>query len=271
VTARWLRAAAARRSVVLGYHGVGPVDLVADPHGLRLPADTLRAQVALVREAGFELVSMAELHRRTAAGGRRPRGLAVLTFDDAMHDNHELLLPLLEELRAPATIYVPTGLVGGPNPYVAGERLMTVDELREIAASGLVELGAHTVTHADLAVLDEERCLAEMQHSRTWLEDLTGAPVTTFAYPFGRLGPAAVQAARRAGFATAVTTEPRGAWDPLRLPRQMVSPFLSLPGFAAALAGVYEPVRESLPVRGARAATRALRRTVRARRAGLPV
>jgi peptidoglycan/xylan/chitin deacetylase (PgdA/CDA1 family) len=262
----WLRRLIARRSAILCYHGVGPSTARLDPGFLRVRPEIFRRQVELLRAAGAEFVTVSELVARS--GGRiPPPGLVALTFDDGMDDNHAVVLPLLRELDIPATVYVATGLIGQPNPWMgegSGARMMTHDELLDLVAAGF-ELGAHSVTHPDLSILDFAGCLREVGESKRALERLLGAEVRTFAYPFCRYGPAAVEAVRAAGFAAAVTCEGRGSWSPFELRRTLVTGKDGTPAFLLKLAGLHEPLWSSPPVRVARAATRGLRERRRAR------
>jgi hypothetical protein len=57
--------------------------------------------------------------QRPALPARRRPGLVALTFDDGWADNHGALLPILREYGITATIYVTTGLMGRPNPWLA--------------------------------------------------------------------------------------------------------------------------------------------------------
>jgi peptidoglycan/xylan/chitin deacetylase (PgdA/CDA1 family) len=229
-----------------------------------VPPDRFRRQVELLLGAGFRFVTVAQL----AAADGAP-GLVALSFDDGMDDNHSVLLPILREYGITATIYVTTGFLGKPNPWIdpaASTRFMTEDELREVASAG-VEIGAHTVTHPDLETLGADQCFEEMRASRDELERIIGAPVTTFAYPFCSYGPAALEAARRTGFDAAVTCHGRGAWDrPLELPRTMITGKDGMPSFVLKVTGAYEPMFRSAPVRMLRAGTRGLRARVRAAR-----
>jgi peptidoglycan/xylan/chitin deacetylase (PgdA/CDA1 family) len=262
-----LRRLRARRSVILAYHGVAPTGGADDPHFLRVAPGRFRHQVELLREAGFEFVTVAELVERKGDGDP-PAGLVALSFDDGLHDNHEVLLPILREHGIPATVYVMTGYIGQPYPWISGDsdaRLMNEDELRELAGAG-VELGAHTVSHPDLSELDHDACLREMVESREAIERITGARVTTFAYPFCRYGDAAVAAARDAGFAAAVTCHGRGDWSPFTMNRTMITGKDGTPSFVLKLLGVYQPLFDSLPGRLLRSSTRAARRAVRERR-----
>lgn len=259
------REACKRRSAVVGYHGVGSSSQADDPSNLRVRPERFRAQIELLRDAGFEFVTVAELVRR-AAGGRPPPGMVALSFDDGMADNHSILLPLLREYGITVTVYVATGMIGAANPWMgrgSGARMMTADELRELHAAG-VELGAHTVSHPDLSTLTRAACLAEMVASRTAIEEITGAPVRTFAYPFCRYGPAAVAAAAAAGFEAAVTCEGRGGWRRFELKRAMLTGKDGLPSFMLKLLDAYQPLFDSRLGRLLRVSTRGARRRYRA-------
>ncbi len=143
--------------------------------------------------------------------------------------------------------------------------MMTEDELRELSSAG-VELGAHTVTHPDLSLMDRDGCLREMVDSRTAIEELTGGPVLTFAYPFCRYGQAAVSAARDAGFVAAVTCEGRGGWSRYEMKRAMLTGKDGLPSFLLKLGDAYQPLFDSAPGRALRASTRRVRAGARASR-----
>jgi peptidoglycan/xylan/chitin deacetylase (PgdA/CDA1 family) len=73
-----------------------------------------------------------------------------------------------------------------------------------------MEIGAHTVNHPILAMLDDEEARAEVVGGKRRLEEITGAPVTLFAYPNGKpardYGPRDVEMVRKAGFAAALST-----------------------------------------------------------------
>jgi O-antigen biosynthesis protein len=254
-----------QRSVILGYHGLGSSPFHEDPHHLQITPQRFRMQLELLLEAGFEFLTVAELAERT--GGSTPApGQAALTFDDGMADNHSVLMPLLREYGLPATVYVTTGLIGKPNPWMTGgsdARMMTEEELRELVANG-IELGAHTVSHPDLTQLSQSECLREMVESRRHLERVTGTPVKTFAYPHCRYSREAVAAAAAAAFTAAVTCEGRGSWSPLEMKRAMLTGKDGVPTFVLKLYDAYQPVYDNRPGRALRAATRELRRRGRA-------
>ena len=75
-----------------------------------------------------------------------------------------------------------------------------------LAQGGLIEIGAHTVTHSVLAALTPSSQREEIKESKRFLEELLGRKVASFAYPYGRrcdYSEQSVALVREAGFAHA--------------------------------------------------------------------
>ncbi|MBU6257216.1 MAG: polysaccharide deacetylase family protein [Burkholderiales bacterium] len=103
--------------------------------------------------------------------------------------------------------------------------MMTAAQVGAMHRAGM-EIGAHTVNHPILALLDVEEAEREMAASRDELEQIIDAPVTLFAYPNGQpdrdYDARHALLARRLGYAAAVTTAPGVAGpgaDRYQLPR----------------------------------------------------
>ncbi len=64
-------------------------------------------------------------------------------------------------------------------------RFLTTEEVRTLAASRLIEIGAHTVTHPVLSTLSIKSQQVEIAQSKRTLEEICGRPVNAFAYPNG--------------------------------------------------------------------------------------
>lgn len=103
--------------------------------------------------------------------------------------------------------------------------------IREMAASGLVTFGAHTVSHPMLATLSGADLAREVRSSRDRCAAMLGAPPDYFAYPFGQpheIGAEAPGHVAAAGFSAAFTTtaatlRDRNTGDRFRLPRIMLT------------------------------------------------
>ena len=94
---------------------------------------------------------------------------------------------------------------------VCRELCMSFDELKPFAQDKLITIGAHSITHCNLARQPKEIARSEMVTSRARIEDALQRPVVHLAYPYGdkiAAGAREFALARAAGFKTAVTTRP---------------------------------------------------------------
>ena len=101
--------------------------------------------------------------------------------------------------------------------------------LEALAKDPLVEIGAHTVTHARISALSAEAASNELEQSRRRLNERLGIDICHFAFPYGRsgdCGPREFALARQAGFSSAATTRKglmRQGQDPFSLPRNTIN------------------------------------------------
>ena len=224
-----------------------------------------------------------EIMRSTSDSGDP---LAVVTFDDGYSGNRRVMLPIIETLRIPVTVYVATeaimtqGLYWYDHVIVAlqpkrgrsitvdlsqfnlgsyhfadrleGEtrwkeiqrvlsdlkqmspdvrakavehilievktpqgtigqwlRPLTMGELRDMAESPLVTIGAHSHQHEILVHLDRESIREDIATSKRLLEMWTGRPVEHLAYPNGDFNDDVVAVAPKEGFSCGMTVTGR--------------------------------------------------------------
>lgn len=207
---------------VLMYHAFGERD-EGDRYVVSRRA--LSRQLRLLSLLGYRGVPYEEVVRCIRDGVPPPRRAVAITIDDGYLDNLEVAWPLLRRRGFPATIFLVSGKLGGVNDWtedgaLAGRPLLTPEQAVELAAEG-VTIGAHTRSHPVLSDLADGEVEAEIIGSRADLDRLLGAPVLSFAYPFGRFDERAVEAVGAAGM-SACTVAPRLASlrdDPRRVPR----------------------------------------------------
>jgi peptidoglycan/xylan/chitin deacetylase (PgdA/CDA1 family) len=128
---------------------------------------------------------------------------------------------------------------------------LTAEQLRLLAASPLVTIGAHTVRHINFASASAADVREEMASGRDFLEDILQREVTHFAYPFGAGGPREAELAHAVGFRTAVTTK-RGSLfaahlrHPYALPREAISRYDTPSTLRCKIDGVYRAFQSRL-------------------------
>ena len=218
---------------ILTYHYIRVNPDARDRMGLALsvtPAD-FAAQMDWLARNGYHTVTTEDLH--AYLNGRRglPSKPVILTFDDGYADFYTAALPILRSHDFQADLYVVSGFVGRPG-YV------TAAQVRESDRSG-IEIGSHTVNHADLARTSADGVRAEDVDSKRYLETLLGHPIYSFCYPSGKFTGAVAYQVSAAGYHDATTTM-AGYWHSLAdryvWTRLRISGGESLPQFAAAVA-----------------------------------
>mgnify|MGYP000892745338 FL=1 len=116
---------------------------------------------------------------------------------------------------------------GVDDAAIARELCMSWNELKPFAGDPLVTIGAHTISHCNLARESDINAACEMRISRERIENKLQKSARHFAYPYGDRTAAAAREfsmAREFGFSTAVTTRPgmlfaENAEHPTALPR----------------------------------------------------
>jgi peptidoglycan/xylan/chitin deacetylase (PgdA/CDA1 family) len=239
-----------RPPLALNYHGVERVALRDDIARTFVHPDLLRRQIEQLRAWGYELLGFSAWAERVTAG--QGSDCAAITFDDGYSDNLEVLAPLLDDLQAPATVFVVSGWLGQRHPHTPRARVLTTTELAELHAAG-VEIGLHTRTHPDLTLLSPEAVREELVAGRTDLEDILGVPIKILAYPYGSASAETIEIARSSGFAYACRTSGMGGHDdPLDLQRQDMGNHSSMLGLRLKRDDRYMPLMRFRPVRGLR-------------------
>lgn len=211
-------------SIVLCYHALSE----QWPAALSTTPARFERQLRILLKRGYRPATLTD----AVASPPGERVLAV-TFDDAYRSVRELALPILQRLGMPATVFAPTGFIGTEAPmawegidrWLGGphehELLPMSWEELELLRRGGWEVGSHTVSHPRLTTLDDDALAEELSRSKASCEERLGAGAcTTLAYPYGDEDRRVVEAARLAGYASAVTLPKRlHEPSPLRWPR----------------------------------------------------
>jgi peptidoglycan/xylan/chitin deacetylase (PgdA/CDA1 family) len=130
-----------------------------------------------------------------------------ITFDDAFRSFKKWAMPELVRRRVPVMLFVPTGYLGkksawfdygGENPV--GEEVMSMEELKEVAASEIMEIGSHCITHPNLVQLSEDEARLELQESRKSLQVMLGKHIDSVSFPYGSATERELTLAREAGY-----------------------------------------------------------------------
>jgi peptidoglycan/xylan/chitin deacetylase (PgdA/CDA1 family) len=244
---------------ILTYHRLAPWTSRGPAPTWNVTPRRFRAQLAGLLGLGYRPWPLARLLDCHRDGQLVPPRTFVVTFDDGYENVYLHAWPILRELRVPATVFVATAYLDQDAPFpfddwaaagavnVAAElwRPLTTKQCAAMRASGLVEIGTHTHTHARFRGRPEalyQDLLASLAVLRAGL----GLAEVPFAFPFGVTGPDLAAAARRAGVRCSLTTQevlahPQG--DPFAWGRFGVAQADSAGTLAARLDGWYSLAR----------------------------
>ena len=223
------------RVPILMYHRVAEprASLPAITRRLTVDPRDFAAQMRWLKTSGYHTITQRQLYAALERGATLPARPVLVTFDDGYRNVLSNAAPVLRRLGLTATAYVITGRTSGSDVS-----FLTWGMLKALERKG-VEIGSHTVTHAELPSLPDSVALQELIRSRRSLEDHLGHPVQWFAYPAGRFDAHAVALVRQAGYVLAVTTQSGSSQDakrPLELHRYEVLDATGVRGLRSLLA-----------------------------------
>lgn len=211
---------------VFCYHSVSASPLSISPA-------IFEEQIRTIKRAGLTTLTLSQLVTLKHPDQIRA---VVLTFDDCFLDVYENAVPILRDSGCVATFFpVPgyDGVIRWGSPierrwsdvrsgtYTIPYSYMGAFERRELVGLGM-EVGAHTLRHANLDSLSAAECREELMGSKEYLEMELGTKVVSFCYPRGRYTPENLKAVQNSGFHLACTTKSgyfHSKCNPYELPR----------------------------------------------------
>ncbi len=212
-------------------------------YNLSVTPDDFRAQMDWLSDNGWHPITLTTL-RSYYDGNPLPSKPIVLTFDDGYLDFYATAFPILQKHHFSAVSYIVAGFIGMPGRYV------TAPQIQEMDRAG-IEIGAHTVSHANLTKLSNDSMYHELLDSRIALQAIVGHPVLDFCYPAGNFDARVVQMVAEQGYQSATTTVEgigHASTDRFTWTRTRVSGGESLAEFAKTLARHEDGVGSTAPV-----------------------
>ncbi len=203
----------AQQVVVLMYHRVGIAQNAWEQKYCVSP-ERFASQMSTLAKRGMNAVEIHDFIAWLEGEKELPEGSFLITFDDGFRGVLDYALPVLEQRRWPATVFLVSDLIGKQdewtrpvNPDGATYPLLNTEEIRDMAGRGMT-FHSHTRTHASLPTLDDIGLADELAGSRATLRDLFGYKSEYLAYPFGHLDARVEQATHSAGYRAAFSTQP---------------------------------------------------------------
>lgn len=147
---------------VVMYHSVGIPNNNWQWYHLTMPYTDFDSQMKWLSKLNYKTIFLEELYQYIFDNKNLPKNTCVLTFDDGYVDNWVFVYPILKKYNIKATIFVSPDFIDKRN--IKRKRLDQVrekneiktlentgylswNEMREMEASGLVDIQSHALTH----------------------------------------------------------------------------------------------------------------------------
>lgn len=182
---------------IIMYH---KIDDNASVSKLSVSPENFKRQMSFLKRHNYNVVRLEDLPALIRSG-KIPYKTIVITFDDGYENNYTDAYPVLKELGLPATIFIVPALIGS-------EGFLTWDQVIEMSESGIISIGSHSMTHAYLLDLPEQKLNIEIFDSKRAIESHIRKKVLGFSYPLGHFNDYIKKRVIDAGYRIAVSTNP---------------------------------------------------------------
>ena len=190
------------------YHNIG-----AEHEFNTLSVPLFKNHIKYLKSSGYTMISLSEYVENIRTGINNNKAIT-LTFDDAYISIPETVLPALKKEQIPFSVFVPVNFVGQHNKWDVEEglnisKIMSWEQLTEIATEELVTIGSHGMSHTSFGKLNEQASVKELKDSKAILEEKLQTTVSHFSYPYGQyrdLGNETDKKLQELGYKSALST-----------------------------------------------------------------
>lgn len=216
-------AAEGQELLILMYHGILP----DNSRGLGdyvISVSEFEDDLRWLDENGYRSVTLREVIDHVKTGAAIPEKPVMITFDDGYYNNYLYAYPLLQTYSCHMVL---SPICRWSDFYseqkTADERYthVTWEQLREMTASGLVEVANHTYDlhtcnhgrqgsakkRGESVAAYQQLLHADVQRAQERFSAELGASPAAFTYPFGAVSGEALDVLRELGFEAAFTCE----------------------------------------------------------------
>jgi len=145
-----------------------------------------RQQMQYLKDQNFHVIHMRDVYEFIAGRKSLPKKSVVITIDDGYRSTYEIAYPILQKFNFPATLFLYTDFTG------AGDAINWKQGV-EMYKSGLMDIQPHSKSHPNMSLRNEneshesykKRIFREVDEPSDKIRRKIGAPLHTFAYPYG--------------------------------------------------------------------------------------
>lgn len=186
-------------------------------------------QMKTLSENGYHTIVPEQLYNYLVYDEPLPAKPVMLTFDDTNVEQYTVGATEMNKYGFKGVYFIMTVSINRPN-------YMTKDQIKSLSDSGHA-IAAHTWDHHRVTKYAGEDWNTQFVKPKKKLEDITGKPVTHFAYPFGLWNQAAIPELKKSGYQLGfILATKRDTIDPLYTVRRILVPSSwSAPGMLKAM------------------------------------
>lgn len=209
--------------LILMYHGILP----DDSRGLGdyvIAVSEFESDLRYLTQNGYHSVGIQDVIDHVKNGTHLPQKAVMITFDDGYYNNYLYAYPLLQTYSFQmvlSPICKWSDFYSEQQTADARYTHVTWDELREMTASGLVEVANHSYDmhtqnqgrkgtakkQGESVAAYQQLLSADLQRAQERFQEELGQAPTAFAYPFGAVSGEAMEVLQSLGFEAAFTCE----------------------------------------------------------------
>ena len=220
----------ARKQVpVLCYHHIRDIQMPGKAmNGYEVTEAAFKAQMKALSDSGYTSILSHQYYDYLTKGTPLPEKPVMITYDDTHAEHFSIAKREMDKYGFKGVYYIMTIAIDKP-------KRMTRSEIRQLADEGH-EIGSHTWDHHRVDKLKDENEIEyrgkkikvnewdfQLANTRTQLEEITGKPVESLAYPFGIWSKAALPEVQKRGYKTAfILSTARDSTLPLYTVRRMI-------------------------------------------------
>ena len=221
------------RFIAVTYHDITDKPVAPDD----FTPEKFIEQLGFFRAAGFHPVSMNDILEAAAGKKALPERALLLTFDDGYESFYKIVYPALKLYSYPAVLSIVTSWTDrrdAPGAFYKEKQFMSWDQVREVAASGLVTMATHSDGLHKLVASNPQgniepagvtfvydrtsssyeteegfrrRIRADMEKTLAVFGEKLGKKPVVYTWPYGAYNMIALEEGKKAGFAVFLTLD----------------------------------------------------------------
>ncbi len=194
---------------VLAYH---QVDVEFELGVNSISPRAFESQIRFIVEQGYTAITPNRLIQAITSYSALPRCSILITFDDGYESFYTYAYPILKRYGLTATVFMLAGYIGQFNGWDVRRSFkrpkhLSSDQIQTLFKNG-IGFGSHGLHHRFLTHCSRLEVKAELEESKSRLENLLQHPIQSFAYPYGSVDSETTDMVQSAGYRIAFSLNP---------------------------------------------------------------